>query len=64
MQLLSTLNRLIKGEESPPARPRRDERSATRPMQAPRYPDDHTRPSPRISDKRWLQIQKVIDQAG
>jgi hypothetical protein len=33
-------------------------------MQTPRHQDDRTRPSPRITDKRWRQIQKAIDQAG
>lgn len=64
MRLLSALSKLIKREEPSPARPGRDERSATRPMQAPRDRDDRTRPSPRITDKRWRQIQKAIDQAG
>ena len=64
MRLLSALTKLIKEEEQPPLKPQRDERSATRPMQAPHHHDERTRPSPRINDKRWLQIQKVIDQAG
>ncbi|MEW5957288.1 MAG: hypothetical protein AB1801_06170, partial [Chloroflexota bacterium] len=64
MQLLSALNKLIKGDEQTPVQEEQDERLATRPMQSSGQPDERTRPSPRISDQRWLQIQKAIDQAG
>lgn len=64
MQILSTLRKLTKGEAEQPIKSQRDERSATRPMQTSEHLDDRTRPSPRINDKRWLQIQKAIDQAG
>lgn len=63
MQLLSKLSKLISGEEPQPSPSESDDRLATRPMQPPRD-HDATRPSYRISDEKWLKIQKAIDQAG
>ena len=62
-QLLSTLGKLINGGQSPKVALPYDERPITRPMQLPRE-RDATRPSHRISDQQWLEIQKAIDQAG
>ena len=64
MQLLSALSKLITGEQENITLRQQDDRSATRPMEGPKHPEDRTRPSQRIRDEKWLKIQKVIDQAG
>jgi hypothetical protein len=64
MQLLSALSKLITGEQEKITLRQQDDRSATRPMEGPKRPEDRTRPSQRIRDEKWLKIQKVIDQAG
>jgi hypothetical protein len=63
MQLLSKLSKLISGEQSQPHPFQSDSRPATRPTQPPQD-RDATRPSYRISDEKWLEVQKAIDQAG
>ena len=63
MQLLSTLKKMIGGEQGQLLNSVIDERSATRPMQSP-IDRDATRPTYRITDQKWQKIQKAIDQAG
>jgi hypothetical protein len=69
MEFWSVLSKLITGQEQEvivpysPSKPR-DERPATRPVQMTKDQDDSTRPTYRIRDKKWLKIQKAMDQAG
>ncbi|RME69518.1 MAG: hypothetical protein D6784_18345 [Chloroflexi bacterium] len=53
------------GPESDESRPIPPPRPATRPFPALHHRDsDYTRPSRRITDSRWNEIQQAIDKAG
>jgi hypothetical protein len=71
MEFWSVLSKLIAGEEQEVIAPYssanskpKNERPATRPVQLTKEQDDSTRPTYRIRDKKWLKIQKAMDQAG